>query len=270
MSKIGKNIKKIRTVKKLSQAAFAELFSLARPSVGAYEEGRAEPKIDTIIQMANYFNLSIDALLVKDLTINDLYRFDSLKKKSAVKSEKPEAKIRNISKNLNTRVVLFQKYLDYIHNFRNDDFIDNLPVYHFPEIKSVSARAFEVGDDSMSYENAGLMIHDFAICEKKTDSREDLNPGHIYVLVLENNILIRRLSEIKSKLRFNADNPDWRQMLIDPEETYEIWEVSCILTRNLHPPLQMNKRMTSLEEKVELLTRNLKNLEVLLEKNKPK
>ncbi|MCK5699873.1 MAG: helix-turn-helix transcriptional regulator, partial [Cyclobacteriaceae bacterium] len=59
MSSIGKNIKKIRTVKKLSQAAFAEIFSLARPSVGAYEEVRAEPKVDTIIQIANYFGISV-------------------------------------------------------------------------------------------------------------------------------------------------------------------------------------------------------------------
>ena len=34
MSFIGKNIKKIRTVKNLSQAGFAQLFNLARPSVG--------------------------------------------------------------------------------------------------------------------------------------------------------------------------------------------------------------------------------------------
>ena len=76
MSFIGRNIKKIRTVKKLSQAAFAQLFNLARPSVGAYEEGRSEPKLDTIIQMAAHFGLSVDVLLTKELTINDLYKFN--------------------------------------------------------------------------------------------------------------------------------------------------------------------------------------------------
>ncbi len=72
MSIIGKNIRKIRTVKKLSQAAFAEIFNLARPSVGAYEEERSEPKLETVIQIANYFGISIDSLLTKELTINDL------------------------------------------------------------------------------------------------------------------------------------------------------------------------------------------------------
>ena len=49
MSYIGKNIKKIRSVKKLSQSAFADIFGLKRTSIGAYEEGRAEPKIDKVI-----------------------------------------------------------------------------------------------------------------------------------------------------------------------------------------------------------------------------
>ena len=57
MSLIGKNIKKIRMVKKMSQLEFARLFNVARPSVGAYEEGRAEPKIDTVILIANEFGI---------------------------------------------------------------------------------------------------------------------------------------------------------------------------------------------------------------------
>ena len=76
MSFIGKNIKKIRTVKKINQVDFAELFGLARASVGSYEEGRAEPKVDTIIAIANHFGISIDLLLKKELTVNELYRFD--------------------------------------------------------------------------------------------------------------------------------------------------------------------------------------------------
>ena len=74
MSQIGQNIRKIRSAKKLNQTQFAEIFNLTRGSVGAYEEGRAEPKIDTIIQIANYFSLSIDLLLNKEITVNDLFQ----------------------------------------------------------------------------------------------------------------------------------------------------------------------------------------------------
>lgn len=79
MSFFGKNIKKIRTVKGLSQSAFADIFSITRASIGSYEEGRAEPKVDTIIQIADYFKLTLDKLLKSELTVNDIQHFDQSK-----------------------------------------------------------------------------------------------------------------------------------------------------------------------------------------------
>ncbi len=78
LSYIGENIKKIRQVKKISQAQFSILFNLARPSIGAYEEGRSEPKIETIIQIANYFRISIDVLLTRKLTVSEIYSLELL------------------------------------------------------------------------------------------------------------------------------------------------------------------------------------------------
>ncbi|MCD6556870.1 MAG: helix-turn-helix transcriptional regulator [Bacteroidales bacterium] len=75
MSYIGKNIRKIRMSKKMTQTEFAELFDLKRTAVGSYEEGRAEPKIDTLIKIADYFKLSLDSLLRKELSINEIFRF---------------------------------------------------------------------------------------------------------------------------------------------------------------------------------------------------
>lgn len=80
MSYVGKNIKKIRSVKNLNQSQFADLFELKRASIGAYEEGRAEPKIATLMQIAKHFGITTDDLLNKELSVNDLYHFDIFKK----------------------------------------------------------------------------------------------------------------------------------------------------------------------------------------------
>ena len=77
MSFFGKNIRKIRIAKKMSQTEFANLFNLKRTALGSYEEGRAEAKIDTIIKIADYFKLSLDQLLRKELTINEIFHFKS-------------------------------------------------------------------------------------------------------------------------------------------------------------------------------------------------
>src|SRR6476661_3672645 len=114
MSYVGKNIRKLRAVKKLSQAAFAELFGLARPSVGAYEEGRSEPKMETVVQIARHFGLSIDLLLTKELTVNELYHFDIFKQElakepSLIKVAKPVKPLAP-----ETRLVKASKTLEYI------------------------------------------------------------------------------------------------------------------------------------------------------------
>lgn len=72
MSFFGTNIKKIRQVKGLSQKAFADLFDLNRGVISSYEEGRAEPKIETILKVASHFNLDLDKLLTETLQVNQL------------------------------------------------------------------------------------------------------------------------------------------------------------------------------------------------------
>ena len=63
MSLFGKNIKYIRQSNGFSQQQFAGLFELSRASIGSYEEGRAEPKIETLIKIANHFHVTVDQLV---------------------------------------------------------------------------------------------------------------------------------------------------------------------------------------------------------------
>lgn len=75
MSLIGKNIKKIRTTKGLNQTEFGKIFNLTRGSIGSYEEGRAEPKIETLKLIANKFSISLDHIITTELTVNQLSGF---------------------------------------------------------------------------------------------------------------------------------------------------------------------------------------------------
>ena len=80
MSFFGANIKTIRQAKGLSQQAFADLFDLTRGVIGAYEEGRSEPKISTLLTVVHYFNLDLDKFLTVPLTIDDLNKPENLEK----------------------------------------------------------------------------------------------------------------------------------------------------------------------------------------------
>lgn len=73
---LAKNIKKLRLFKNLNQTEFAELFDLKRSSIGAYEEGRAEPRLDALIKISDHFNLTIDDIVKGELTVNKIARFE--------------------------------------------------------------------------------------------------------------------------------------------------------------------------------------------------
>lgn len=103
MSYFGKNIRKIRNAKKISQTAFADLFNLKRGSIGAYEEGRAEAKIDTVIEIADYFQLTLDQLLRKELTINEIYHIQERSRKITEIRNKERPEENNEIKQANQR-----------------------------------------------------------------------------------------------------------------------------------------------------------------------
>ncbi len=263
MSIIGKNIKKIRAVKKISQSDFADLFNLSRGSVGSYEEGRAEPKIDTIIRIANYFSLSIDLLLTKELTVNELYRFDIFKEEFHHKAaEKIIIEDKDQNKE-DTPLVTRESYLEYIVSFQNKDYINRLPYVKLPNTQHEKSRAFEVQDDAMEFNSKGLLIGDILSCSLLT--KEDyarLPLGEVYVIITDKGIYTRRLSHHKPKLLFEADNPNYDALEISETELLELWKVEGFYSTILKPPSRMEERMAILEKKVAVLEKIIQKSQV--------
>ncbi len=97
MTFLGKNIKKIRTIQKLSQASFGEIFGLSRASIGAYEEGRAEAKLDVIIQIANHFSITVDSLVNREVTVNELSHFNIFEQNVGEKINIGDELLKNIA-----------------------------------------------------------------------------------------------------------------------------------------------------------------------------
>lgn len=255
MSHIGKNIKKIRTIKKMSQSDFAQLFNLARPSVGAYEEGRTEPKIETLIQIAKYFELSIDTLLTKELTINELFKFDLFKADfNNTELEKHATDKDDLEEQ--TPFVALEKQLDYMVNHHNKDFINTLPVIQFPFTKTKKSRAFQIEGSEMTYEKSGLHHKDILLCSPV--DLPELKVDMVYVIVGQNEIITRRyVSQNQSELLFKADNPIYDDTYIKKNQIIEIWHAEAVFSNNLKSPTRLEERVNILEEKLRQLEETL-------------
>ncbi len=253
MSVIGKNIKKIRTAQKISQSEFSELFSVSRASVGSYEEGRAEPRIDTVISIANHFSLSIDTLLTKELTFNELYQLNIIEHDTSVADAERLALTDKDHRKEDTPLVVKENYLEYIVNYDHKDYINNLPFIRLPNTQYEKTRAFEVQDNAMEFNGHGLLHGDILSCSpvEKKDLRED----EVYVLVTDQNIYVRRLVRTTPTLEFRPDNPNFVHLDWSKHNWQEIWKVDGFYSTILDPPSMQEERIALLEKKVGELER---------------
>ena len=60
---LGPRIAALRRSAKLSQAELAEKLKISPSAVGMYEQGRREPALDILVEMAQIFGVSIDFLV---------------------------------------------------------------------------------------------------------------------------------------------------------------------------------------------------------------
>ena len=263
MSHIGRNIRKIRTVKKMSQATFSELFHLARPSIGAYEEGRAEPKIDTVVQIANHFGLSIDLLLTKELTINDLFKFDLHATGAPGAKGVPSKSIKNPGiEILETSIVPLDKQPDYIVQHQNRDFMVSLPRIYVPGFSGKQFRAFEMNSEEMHDNYRGINRGDLVVSKQVEIGQ--LEPGDqqkIFVLVTSGEIIIRRISALGDSLRLIADHPGLVEKTLDKKAILEIWQAVGYFTTNLSAPSPLYDKMLAMERHLENLSDRIERME---------
>ena len=259
MSVIGKNVRKIRTVKKLSQAAFAELFNLARPSVGAYEEERAEPKLETVIQIAKYFGISIDSLLTKELTINDLYNFNVHLEGNA-KAETFEKKVDSDTNFIQSILVPGDKQIEYIVHINNRDFVSSLPKILIPKHHHKNIRAFEITTDDMHDNFHGINLGDLVFGKKMNSSYKFIS-GKLYIIISKDKIVIRRVKSKKELLELIPVNSNFSVEEIKKGEILEAWEVNGYFSQKIEAPSLISERIMYLENQFDAMNKRLLKIE---------
>jgi transcriptional regulator with XRE-family HTH domain len=64
---ISTNLKTLRNSRSLTQNQLSKALNITRASLGAYEESRALPNVKVLCKYSDYFNVSIDDLVKKNL-----------------------------------------------------------------------------------------------------------------------------------------------------------------------------------------------------------
>ncbi len=63
MAEVGKNIKKIRKERNLTQDDLAERLHCTRQTISNYENGKSEPNIALLVEIANVLEVEVNDLI---------------------------------------------------------------------------------------------------------------------------------------------------------------------------------------------------------------
>ena len=96
MSYAGKNLKYIRKQREWTQEEMANQLQIKRSLVGAYEEERAEPRLEVMETICAKFSISLEEFLFQDLALLSAQEGDSnngsgnsyMERRRALKSDK--------------------------------------------------------------------------------------------------------------------------------------------------------------------------------------
>ena len=160
MVAINENIRFLRKRSGHTQEQFADLVGIKRSLVGAYEEGRAEPRLANLSRMAEIFQTSVDTLINQDVSKLTEAEIQSGAK---FKMAPPKMKILSITVDDNDK-----EYIDlvpqkaaagYLNGYSDPEYLEELPKFRLPQLNGHGTyRAFEVSGDSMLPIQPGTIV----------------------------------------------------------------------------------------------------------------
>ena len=219
MSLAGQNLKYLRKLRGWTQEEFANKLGIKRSLIGAYEEERADPRLEVLEILADIFKLSLDELLLKDLS-NTADNYITKRRQQKMMSAE-----RNV-----IHFVPVKAAAGYLASYADTEFIDELNTFTLPMLAGGNYRAFEIIGDSMLPTPSGSII-----VGEKIDNPSDIKNSQAYIVVSRNEgIVYKRIEKngrSKNKLTLVSDNPQYQPYQVNAEDVVELWQAQMVISK---------------------------------------
>ena len=218
MSVAGQNLKYLRKLRGWTQEEFAAKLGIKRSLLGAYEEERAEPRIDVLEIVGDMFKLTLDELLRKELSDA---KGNYLSKRRA---QKMAAATNDI------QLVPVKAAAGYLAGYADPEFLDELNTFTLPMLAPGTYRAFEIVGDSMLPTASGSVI-----VGEKVDDLEEVKSNQTYIVVSRNEgIVYKRVmknNKARTKLTLVSDNTAYQPYNVNTDDVLEVWRAQMIISK---------------------------------------
>ncbi len=250
MSYAGKNLRYLRKLRGWTQEEFANKLKIKRSLIGAYEEERAEPRLDILENLCSIFKLTLDELLLKDLS-------------SAKTGGNYLEKRRQMKMAADVQLIQFvpvKAAAGYLAGYADPDFIDELNTFTLPMLAPGNYRAFEIVGDSMMPTPSGSVI-----VGERVEDVEDVKANNTYIVISKSEgIVYKRVmknNRLKNKITLVSDNPQYSPYNVSTDEVIELWKAQMVITKaNMQQRWDVNQLaglVNNLQEQVTSLKRKM-------------
>ncbi|MFD2720571.1 helix-turn-helix domain-containing protein [Hymenobacter monticola] len=242
---INTNLKFCRRELALTQAQMADKLGIKRSLVGAYEEGRAEPRLATLVNMARLFGITLDQLVTTDFSKKKNAKIIGTApapEATADTDDQPEpptpagGKLRVLAftvdqdQNENIELVPQKAAAGYLNGYADREYLEVLPKFRLPMLSSTGTyRAFEIAGDSMLPIASGTVIVGRYV--EDWTSIKDGTPC-IVVSTREGIVFKRVYNKLRSGAMFvlHSDNPHFSPYDVKVDDVLEIWEAKSYIS----------------------------------------
>ena len=220
---LGRNLRYLRKQKQWTQADLAARLNVNRSLIGAYEEGRSEPRLATLVTFSELFKVTVGELLQKPLE-------NTSREQQQERLSGQYLRILPIVVDAEGRegipLVPQKAAAGYTQGYADMEYIEQLPTAHLPlpELQHIGTqRLFQIEGESMLPLLPGTYI-----LGSYVENWQELKDYQCYVIITRNEgIVYKRLrNELpeKEQLWLMSDNPDYAPYSLPAGEILEIWK----------------------------------------------
>ena len=262
---IGNNLKLLRKRIGKSQEEVAQNLNMSRSTYSGYENGVAQPNLESLITFSDFFKVQIDDLIRKNF--ETFSENDWLKIQKGLFADVEGKNLRVLTTLVDAddneliEMVPMKASAGYTSGFADPDYLKVLPTFHLPFLsKNKKYRSFPIQGDSMP----PVVEGSFVTGEFIQNWMSIRNGTPCIVITKEEGIVfkvIHNLLETHQSFQLCSTNPFYKPYMVKANDILEIWKFVNYISPEL-PEVQfdghdLSKSIQSLQKEVHDLRMNL-------------